>query len=81
MYQANMDLGLFQETKLTKCIYMRESSGYRVVATEAPSTHSGGVDVLYRAAEHLSVEALQTYGATVVSFQLATGDRRWFIVG
>ena len=39
MYQAKMDLGVFQETNLTKSIYMRESSGYRVVATEAPSAH------------------------------------------
>ena len=27
------------------------------------------------------MEALQTYGANVVSFQLAPGDRQWFIVG
>ena len=33
MSQANMDLGVFQETKLPKRIYMRESNGYKVVAT------------------------------------------------
>ena len=52
-----------------------------MVATEAPSAHSGSVAVFYRAAEHFSVETLQTYGANIVSFQLASGDRRWFIVG
>ena len=33
IFQANMDLGVLQETKLTKRIYMRESSGYKMVAT------------------------------------------------
>ena len=58
MSQANMDLGVFQETNLTKIIITCESSGYRVVATEAPRAHSGGVTVLYRAKYHFSVEAL-----------------------
>ena len=37
MSQANIDLGIFQETKCTDGIYTRESAGYRVVATDAPS--------------------------------------------
>ena len=60
---------------------MQESSVNKVVASESPSAHSGGVAVFYRAEEQLSVEALQTYGANVSRFQLASGDRRWFIVG
>ena len=52
-----------------------------MVATEAPSAHSGGVTVFYRVTEQFSVEALQTYGANVVSFQLETGDSWWFILG
>ena len=81
MSQANMDLGVFQETKVTKGIYKQESSGYRVVASEAPSTYRCGVAVFYPAAEHFSVEALRFYGANVVNFQLASGGRWWFIVG
>ena len=76
-----MDLGVFQETKLTKRIYTLDSSGYKVVATEAPKAHTSGVAVFYRAADHFYVESLQTYGANVVSFQLALGDRQWYIVG
>ena len=72
MSQANMDLGIFQETKLTKRIYTRES---------APSAHSGGVTVFYRAAKHFYVEAIQTYGENVISFQLESVYRRWYIVG
>ena len=41
------------------CPDVIESSGYRMVATEAPSVHSGSVDLLYRVAEHFFVEALQ----------------------
>ena len=37
MSQANMDLGIFQETKLTDGIYTRWSAGYIVVATDAKS--------------------------------------------
>ena len=43
MAQANMDLGIFQETKCTEVIYTRELAGYRVAATDAPSQHRGGV--------------------------------------
>ena len=41
--QANMDLGILQETKLTDGIYTRGSTGYTVIATDAPSRHLGGV--------------------------------------
>ena len=72
---------VFQETNITKRIYTPESSEYMVVTTEAPIAHSGGVAVFYRAADHLSVEALHTYGVNVVCFLLALINRQWFIVG
>ena len=37
MSQANMDLGILQETKLTDGIYTRGSAGYSVIASDAPS--------------------------------------------
>ena len=46
MSQANMDLGIFQDTKCTEGIYIRESAGYRVVATDALSRHRSGVALL-----------------------------------
>ena len=36
MFQANMDLGIFQENNLTGGVYTRGSAGCSVVATEAP---------------------------------------------
>ena len=47
MSQANIDLGVFQETKCTDGIYTRESAGYRVVATDAPSRHRGRVALFF----------------------------------
>ena len=75
----NVDLGAFQETNFTKGIYTREYSGYLVMSLEAPSAHSGGITVLYRAAEHFSVEEM-FFGANVASFQLASGGQRWYIM-
>ena len=73
--------GRIPGNKITKCIYTHKSSGYKFLATEAPSAHSGGIAIFYRTADHFSVEAFQVHGANVVSFQLESGDRQWYIVG
>ena len=81
IYQFNMDLGIFQDTKVTDRIYTRGLNGYSVVATDAPIRHRGGVAVFYRPELHFAVEAVQQFGPNVFRFQLATGERRWYIVG
>ena len=78
---GQMDRGEFQKNKPTKRIYMHGYSEYKMVATEEPSTHSGSVAILYRAEENFSVESLHTYGPNVVSFQMASGDKWWYIAG
>ena len=59
MSQANNDLGIFQETKLTDGIYTRGSAGYSIVATDAPSQHRGRVKMFHRPAPHFAVEEVQ----------------------
>ena len=81
MSQANMDLGILQETKLTDFIYTRGSAGYSVIATDAPSRHRGGVALFYRSDPHFVVEAVEKFGPNLLGFQLATGAQRWYIVG
>ena len=81
MSQANMDLGIFQETKLTDGIYTRGSAGYSVVATNAPSRHCGGVAIFHRSAPYFALEAVLRFGPNVIGFQLATGERRRYVVG
>ena len=63
MAQANVDLGVFQETKLTDGIYTRWSSDYHVHATDAPSTHQGGVALIYRDSDLFQVEAMDLHKA------------------
>ena len=81
MSQANMDLGILQETKLTDGNYTRGSAGYSVIATDAPSRHRGGVALFYRSKPHFVVEAVERFGPNVLGFQVETGERRWYIVG
>ena len=76
MYQANMDMGIFQETKVTDRIYTRRSAEYSVVTTDAPSRHRGRVAVFHRLAPHFAMKAVQKFGPNVVGFQLATGTWR-----
>ena len=45
---------------------MKESSGYRVVASKLLITHSGGVVMFYRNAEDFTLEALQLHVLNVV---------------
>ena len=80
MSQANMDLGILQETKVTDGIYTRGSAEYSGIATDAPSRHLGGVAIFYRSAPHFVVEAVEKFGPNVIGFQLATGAWRWYKV-
>ena len=59
MAQANMDLGIFQETKCTDGIYTRESAGYIVLATDTPIRHRVVVAVFYRPLPLFAVEAVR----------------------
>ena len=81
MSQANMDLGIFQETKCTDGIYTRDSAGYRVVTTDVSSQHRGGVALFYRPSPIFAVESVRQYEPNVMSFELATGAQRWYIIG
>ena len=81
MSQDNMDLGILKETKLTDGVYTRRAYGYSVIATDAPSRHPSGVAIFYRSVPHFVVEAVEKFGPNILGFQIATGARRWYIVG
>ena len=36
--------------------------------------------MFYQSAPHIAVESVQKFGLNVVGFQLATGERQWYIV-
>ena len=81
MEHANLDMGIMQETKITDGVYTRTSAGYRVVATDAPIRHSGGIAMFYRDGAGFAVEEVRPYGPNVISFEVVTGRRRWYIIG
>ena len=81
MAQANVDVGVLTEAKLPPNMCTRHSSGCNVIATASPNRHQGGLATFYRDSEHWQLEAYQTFGNNVVSFQLSSGRRRWHVVG
>ena len=81
MQQMNLDIGILTETKLTRGIHTRWSSGYHVVATEARSEHQGGVALVYRDSSHWQIELVCKHGPNVISCELVTGPKRVPLVG
>ena len=76
-----MDLGILQETKCIEGIYTHDLDGYHIVATDAPRRHRGGVALFYRPSSLFAVEDVRQFGPNVLSFHLAMGERRWYIIG
>ena len=81
MSQANLDLGIFQETKMMGGFYTRGLVGYIVVAMDTPIRHRGGVAVFYRPSHQYAVEAIQQFSPNIVQLYMATGEQRWYIIG
>ena len=52
--QGRVDCGVIQDKNLTNRFYTLEASGFRVMTTEAPSGHRGGVVIFYHKAERFS---------------------------
>ena len=73
MGQANVDVGVFQEKKLTDGIYTRGSAGYKVVVTP--------MLLFYRESPAFSDEAIRQFGANVIVCHLVMGGRFWYIFG
>ena len=48
---------------------------------DVPIRHHVGVEIFYRELPHFVVEAHQNHGLNIVSFQLETRYRCWFVVG
>ena len=58
IFHANFDLGVFQESEVTRGIYAMELSWYWVTATEALSPYYSEDEVFYRDAGKFALEAL-----------------------
>ena len=80
--QMKLDLDILMETKLMDGAYTRNSLGYQVTATNAPSTHQGGVALFYHELEYWQVESVVKHGPNVISFELlVSGQQHTPIIG
>ena len=77
-----VDIAVLQETKLTGGIHTRSSSGYTIVASEAPGKKQGGIALCWKEDnEQFEIEGTKFWNAHVVSFQLVTGVDRFYVMG
>ena len=56
-------------------------AGYRVLAADMPSRHPWVVAVFYWYLPHFKFEYFRPHGRNMMSFQMDSDKRRWFIVG
>ena len=75
--QGNVNIGIFQETKVTGEILEWESSRYQVTAVEAPSPHHGGIAVFHQKAENFFFEAPCIHVRNIASSQMVMGQQGW----
>ena len=79
--QANLDLGVLQETNIMYRVYTRDSYSYSIVTVDVPSRHLDQVAVFYQASLWFTVEAIYKFVPNVDSFQMATGEQQLCIIG
>jgi len=80
MEQANVDVGLLTETKLTTDKYTKSAMGYTVSATKVVGMN-GGVALVYRLGKGWGLESIHCFGPNVISATLNSGQHRWYVIG
>jgi hypothetical protein len=81
---AKMEVGcaVLLEMKITNNCYARTMSGYKVLATKAPSKHQGGIALLWELDhEAFEVEAAIIVTPNLITFQLVMGDEQYYVMG
>ena len=81
MDSMGVGIGVLQETKITNDIYTRSASGYAVVATNVSSARQGGVALIWKEDGGFEVEEATIAHPNVITFQLVTGEERFYVVG
>ena len=70
---------IMSEMKITDDRYTRMTSGYKVLSTKAPSKHKGAIALLWQPDhEGFEVEATRVVTPNLITFQLVTGDERYY---
>ncbi len=81
--QMKVGLAVLTESKLVNNRYPKSASGYTIMCSKAVSGHLGGVTLLWRENDpKFEVESvLFNNGPNIVTFQLTTGDERFYVIG
>jgi hypothetical protein len=80
--QMGVGIGILTKTKVIGDWYSKSLLGYRVLVLKAASPHQGGIGLIWRE-DHdgFEVEAVRPLTPNLMSFQLVTGDERFYVMG
>ena len=74
-------LGYPHRNQVDRWHLYQELFGDQVTATNAPSTHQGGVALIYCESEYWQVKSVMKHGPNVISFELVSGQWHTPIIG
>jgi exonuclease III len=82
LHQMGVGCAVLTKTKLTNDRYPKFILGYHVISSKAASPHQGGVALIWKESEDQGflVEAAHIVSSNVLTFQLITGDERFFVI-
>ncbi len=80
--QMGVGIGILTKTKVTNNWYLKSLSRYRVLVLKAAGPHQGGIGLIWRE-DHdgFEVKAVRPLTQNLMSFQLVTGDGRFYVMG
>jgi hypothetical protein len=80
--QMGVGIGILTKTKTTNDWYSKSLSGYRMLLSKVASPHQGGIGLIWRE-DHdgFEVKAVRPLTPNLMSFQLVTGNKRFYIMG
>ena len=81
LMQMGVDVAVLTEMKITDDRYPHFTSGYNLLSSKAASRHQGGIALLWRENHPgVEVEATQILTPNLLTFQLVTGDERYYCI-
>jgi hypothetical protein len=80
--QLGIGLAVLMETKLTDDRYTHLASGFKILASKATSHNQGGIALLWKENHPgYEVESARIATPNLLTFQLVTGDERFYCMG
>jgi hypothetical protein len=82
LVQMGVGIGILTKTKITNDWYSKSLLVYKVLMSKAASQHHGRIGLIWRE-DHdgFEVEAIWPLTQNLLSFQLFTGNKRYYVMG